>query len=355
MGVNDPREAKMMRDTVDVRREVSDAVAHRGDGRIPHIIRCQPGIASALSAHYGVEDAEMILGNELCRINNRLPVNMLERTGRLINGEFKDEWGICWHGVGVTRGHVKSPPLPVPTLNGYDPPQHTPDDVLKYIIDEAAKRSDVFRVAKVGALWEQATFLRGMANLLTDLMINPGFVHDLLEEICAFLLRSIDLYSQELEIEAIWLSDDYGSQQSLLISPTQWREFVRPRLRRVVEAVHAQGWKFVLHSDGAVSEIVPDIAAMGVDVLNPVQPECVDLRRLKEQWGTDLAFWGGYGTQGSLVFGSAGQVRREVDEVCATLGEGGGFILSPGLGLHDEVPLDNAVAFVEQARIWAGQ
>ena len=332
------------------RKLVLDAIAHKETWRIPHLILYQPDIGKALATYYSVEDLEVILGDAVEWIGDRLSTSALHKLGLLRDGKYTDEWGARWHGVGATRGQVMAPPLRESTLKGYRFPERVSPAILEQMKSQATQNAHKYRVAKLGALWEQATFLRGMADLLMDLILHPTFVHDLLEGITGYLLSNLDLYHRELKVECMWLSDDYGSQSALLMPPRLWRAFVAPRLRRICEAVHARGYHFALHSDGAIGDVIPDLVEMGVDLLHPVQSECLDVRRVKQEFGRHLTIWGGYGSQGTLVFGTPAQVWREVNEVCDVLGAAGGFILSPGLGLHNEVPLGNAVAFIEMAK-----
>ena len=333
------------------RQIVLDAIAHRETWHIPHSILYQPSAGRTLAQFYGVDDVETVLGNAVEWIGDRLPVARLEELGLLRDGEYIDDWGIHWFGVGETRGQVKSPPLKEPTLKGYQFPAHIGPEALAQMKAHAGRSAHLYRVAKLGAVWEQATFLRGMEDLLVDLILHPHFVHELLDGITDVLLTNLAIYRRELDVDAIWLSDDYGSQCGLLMSPTLWREFIRPRMRRICDAVHAAGYPFVLHSDGAITSIIPDVVDMGVDILHPVQSECVNVVWVKRVFGPDLTIWGGYGSQGTLVFGTPRQVRREVDVLCDQLGVGGGFILSPGLSLQSEVPVENAAAFVDVANV----
>lgn len=329
---------------------VLDAIAHEETWRIPYMILYQPAAGKALARYYGVDDIEPILDNAIEWIGDRLSTSRMEELGLLQHGEYTDEWGVCWFGVGETRGQVKMPPIREPTLKGYRFPTGLAPAILEQMKAQAQKNAHKYRVAKLGALWEQATFLRGMADLLVDLLLQPAFVHDLLDGIVNFLLANLEVYRRELDVECIWLSDDYGCQSGLLMSPKLWRTFIKPRVQRICEAVHAYGYHFALHSDGAISEVIPDIVDIGVDLLHPVQSECVDVRWVKREFGRHLTIWGGYGNQTTLVFGTPAQIRHEVNALCDDLGVGGGFILSPGLGIQVETPVENAVAFIEVAK-----
>jgi len=329
---------------------VLDAIDHRDGGRIPYMILLQPAIGRALAQYYGVNDITEIVDNAIEWIGNTLSAARMEELGILQDGEHVDEWGIRWHGVGPTRGQVKVSPLDEPTVKGYRFPLPLSFEALRTMVAQAETCRHRYRIVKLGALWEQATFLRGMEELLVDLMLHPRFVHELLDGILEVLLANVERCTVEMDVDGMWLSDDYGSQSGLLMSPDLWRTFVRPRVQRLCDAVHASGHHFVLHSDGAIGPVVPDMAEIGVDILHPVQSECVDAAWVKRDYGKSLTLWGGYGTQGTMAFGAPDRIRREVHEVCDLLGQGGGFILTPGLAIQNEVPVENAAAFVEIAR-----
>jgi len=329
---------------------VLDAIAHKDTGRIPHMIQYHATMGRRLAEYYRTDGLTSVLGDAVEWIGDRLSASQLEATGQLHDGEYTDDWGVRWFGVGDTRGQVKRAPLREPTLAGYHFPERIAEYNLSQMREQAGSSATRYRIAKLGALWEEATFVRGMAELLVDLLLHPAFVHDLLDGILASLLRNLQVYQRELEVDCIWLSDDYGCQNSLLMSPRLWRTFIKPRVRTLCDAVHAAGYRFALHSDGAVADVIPDMVELGVDLLHPVQSECVDARRVKREFGRDITLFGGYGSQGTLVFGLPAQIRQEVNAVCDELGAGGGFILSPGLGFQNETPLENAVAFIEVAQ-----
>ncbi len=212
------------------REHVLDVIAHRETGRIPYMILFQSGIAHKTAEFYNVDSIDSVVDNSVEWIGNALSQGRLKELGILKDGKFTDEWGIHWKGVGETRGQVESAPLNEPDLKGYSFPGTCSHEVISQMKTQADKHPDRYRVAKLGALWEQATFLRGMEELLVDLIVHPGFVHDLLDSLAESLLANIEIYKRELAIDCIWLSDDYGSQYDLLMSPGHWREFIRPRV-----------------------------------------------------------------------------------------------------------------------------
>ena len=151
-------------------------------------------------------------------------------------------------------------------------------------------------------------------------------------------------------MDGIFLSDDYGHQQSLLMSPYHWQEFIKPRLRELFAKIKDAGLFTFLHSCGNVSEIVPDLIQVGLDVLHPVQPEAMDIASLKTEYGDKLAFYGGISTQKTLPRGTPEEVEDEVRQTAQFMAEGGGYILAPGITLQHDIPLENILAFIKAAR-----
>jgi uroporphyrinogen decarboxylase len=103
------------------------------------------------------------------------------------------------------------------------------------------------------------------------------------------------------------------------------------------------------HTDGYVEPFIPELAEIGIDVLNPVQPECMDPAEIKLKFGDRLAFSGTVGNQSTLPFGTPDEVRRVVKERIETVGRGGGLVLAPSHMLEPDVPWENIMAFFEAA------
>jgi uroporphyrinogen decarboxylase len=130
-----------------------------------------------------------------------------------------------------------------------------------------------------------------------------------------------------------------------------WREFLKPRLTATVQAVkRVNPASFVFyHSDGNVESLIPDLIEIGIDILNPIQPECMDPATLKRRFGDRLSFWGTVSVQRTMPFGSPDDVRHEVRTRIRDVGRGGGLILAPAHVLSPEVPWENILAFFEAA------
>jgi uroporphyrinogen decarboxylase len=136
----------------------------------------------------------------------------------------------------------------------------------------------------------------------------------------------------------------------MLISPAAWRRFVRPHLARILARAKAAGRTTFLHSCGNVRAIVPDLIELGLDILHPIQPEALDIFELKREFGRDLTFCGGLGTQAVLARGTPREIRGEVRRLQREMGRCGGYILETGITIQADVPLANILALIEAAR-----
>ncbi|MBM4087265.1 MAG: hypothetical protein FJ272_20935 [Planctomycetes bacterium] len=200
----------------------------------------------------------------------------------------------------------------------------------------------------VGHIFETAWQLRGMDRLFMDYTDNPDIaaaIFDHITDLKRFVARRL----AEAGCECLHCGDDVGMQDRLMMSPACWRQWLKPRFASVIQAgrqVNPNIHVFY-HSDGYIEPIIPDLIEIGVTVLNPVQPECMDPAKTKRQYGHKLAFWGTMGTQSTMPFGTPDEVRRVVKERIETVGYDGGLVLAPTHTLEPEVPWENIVAFFE--------
>jgi uroporphyrinogen decarboxylase len=141
-----------------------------------------------------------------------------------------------------------------------------------------------------------------------------------------------------------------------MMSPATYRRWLKPRLRRVVDAAKAVNPAIVIqyHSCGHVTGLVRDLIEAGVEVLNPVQPESMDFAHLHREFSADLSFNGTIGTQSVMPFGTPEQVKAEVHRVLAIAGARGGLFPCPTHLLEPEVPWANIEAYAEACRTWQG-
>ena len=193
--------------------------------------------------------------------------------------------------------------------------------------------------------------LRGMQQAYMDLAVNPELVHHCLDKLFDFCYENTRRIYEQIpgQVTLSYIAEDFGGQQSLLFSPAMIGAFFIPRMRRMIELAHQAGAYAFFHSDGAIKEIIPDMIAAGIDVLNPIQWRCAGMERveLKAAFGDQIVFHGGMDNQQTLPFGAVADVRREVMENIEILGENGGYILAPCHNIQVITPPANVVAMYE--------
>ncbi len=177
---------------------------------------------------------------------------------------------------------------------------------------------------------------------------NADFADELLDRICELNLELVDAAAGRFAIDCVRFGDDWGAQRGLIMGPKLWRRYIKPRFARMLERARAYGKTTMLHSDGDVQEVIPDLIEIGLDILNPVQPDVMDIYEVKREYGRDIAFHGGVSVQHLLPDSSAEEIRAEVGRLLREIGAGGGFIIAPTHSLGSDIPLANLVALMEE-------
>ena len=200
----------------------------------------------------------------------------------------------------------------------------------------------------------QLWFFRGLDQILIDFVDRPDFVKAMIDRIMKFRLEHIErmLDVTKGRADILQIADDYGMQNGLMMSPAMWKEYFAPHLKAMADLSHECGMKVFLHCDGSSRQIIPDLIRLGIDILNPIQPQCVgmDPNELKKEFGDQLCFHGAVDTQKTLPFGTREEVISEVRERIEVMGKGGGYILAPVHTVEADVPIGNILAVYEAVR-----
>lgn len=200
-------------------------------------------------------------------------------------------------------------------------------------------------------IFEKAWRIRGMEALMMDFAEHPALVERLMDRIAertGYLARRY----AGLGVDVIQFGDDIASQQGMMMSLRHWRKYIKPRMAAIIAGVKAANPDTLAfyHSDGNISAVIPELIEIGVDVLNPIQPECLDAATLKRRYGDRLSFWGGIGVQTVMPFGTPDDVRAEVKRLIDVAGQGGGLVVAPAHLIERDIPWENVMAFVEAVR-----
>jgi uroporphyrinogen-III decarboxylase len=194
----------------------------------------------------------------------------------------------------------------------------------------------------VCTIFETAWAMRGLTRLLMDFVINPGLAERILDIPYQYHLTAAKKLVA-MGCDMIWTGDDVGQQHGMMISPETWRKFFKPRMANFFSSLTAinPNVKIAYHSDGNIEPIIPDLIEIGLDILNPVQPACMDPAKLKKQYGDSLCFWGSIDEQHTLPFGTPGDVKTEIITRLKTIGKNGGLIIGPTHHVQLDTPLEN--------------
>ncbi len=270
---------------------------------------------------------------------------------------YTDEWGVLWKnapyetrfGSGFYTEIAGHPLADARALDSYCPPDPQRPELYREaerLI--AAHKSDYWIVGvTVTTIFETAWALRGLERMLMDFAEDPELAEAILEIPFRYHLAAARRLV-EMGVDMIWTGDDVGTQRGMLLSPGTWRRFLKPRMAEFVSTLKSINpeVKVAYHSDGNIETIIPELIEIGIDVLNPVQPACMDPSKLERQYGDKLCFWGTIDEQYTLPFGTPAEVRAQVFERLETVGSGGGLILAPTHHVQLDTPLENFWAMV---------
>ena len=273
------------------------------------------------------------------------------------NDSYTDEWGIGWKnspyqtpfGPGFYTDIVGHPLADRHALDSY----RAPDPLRPELYSEAehliaAHKSEYFIVGvTVTTIFETAWALRGLEQMLMDFTEDPALAEAILEIPFRYHLAAAKRLV-EMGVDMIWTGDDVGTQTGMLISPRVWQRVFKPRMAEFISTLKSINpqVKVAYHSDGNIEKIIPELIEIGLDVLNPVQPACMEPAKLKRLYGDKLCFWGTIDEQHTLPFGTAEQVREQVLERLETVGYDGGLIMAPTHHVQLDTPMENFWAMV---------
>jgi uroporphyrinogen decarboxylase len=329
------------------RERVYRAIRFEDTDIVPYHVSFTAGARRNLADFYGDPAFETQLGNHLAMISH----GHLAPWTEVKPGHFRDEWGVIWNRtVDKDIGCVDNQVLSGPSLQGFLFPEPDVPTLQKAYEEFVPRNQDKFRVASLGfSLFERAWTLRGFEQVLVDMLQSPAFVHEFLDRIVEYNLKHIEIALAH-DIDCVRFGDDWGSQTGLIMGPDLWREFIKPRIKRMYDRVHQAGKYVMIHCCGDVKAILPDLAEVGVNIFNPFQPEVMDIFETKKRYHRRLSFFGGISVQRLLPLGTPDEVRRETEKLLRMLGRGGGYIASPSHDIPVDVPAENMAAMIDVLR-----
>ncbi len=282
--------------------------------------------------------------------------NSIFKEERKIEGNlYQDPWGIKWRKKSQQYGSycefAEHPLADIKNYSNYkwaDPLVTEKEnlEVYKKLIESEGKEYAILGSVAC-TMWEASWYLRGLEQFLVDLYQNRDFVIELLDRTMNYSLE-VSKKLVEMGVDIIWWGDDIGDENGPFISPEMFRELIKPRYAFMIHEVKKinKDIKIAFHTDGNVEWALDDLVEIGVDILNPLQPDVNDVPKIKKKYGNKLTFWGNVDTRNVMSIGAAVDVAREVRNVISTLGPGGGLILCSNHTIQaTERAVDNTIAY----------
>ena len=285
--------------------------------------------------------------------------------------EYIDEWGFVQHFPkdGYWWSLVKSPlnssAVDLEQILHYPWPQAVLPERIAGLRRQAerfqAEGKIVVLKGLCAGIFEMGQRLRGMENFLCDILADPKNAGIVLDKFTELKMQFWDMALDELGdvVDIVVESDDYGTQESQLISPNTFRKLMKPRLKDLFSLIKKKlrekksgakrGWLF-FHSCGNVRPIIPDFIEIGVDILNPVHVNAhgMEPAQLKKDFGSEVTFWGGgVDTQNVMPHGTTENVREDVKRNLEALMPEGGFVFNTVHNIQPDAPPENIMAMWE--------
>jgi len=336
------------------RQRVADAFAHRQGDRVPlwGIIQNRPVYEHVLGAGRVGDAAEVALEEKLA-----------------LHAEVYRALGID-----MTRAQLWPPDRgePAGPATAWVQRQATAAELAGYtpdFPDEAARDEDVAvrcrqilvnRPHTVFAPTVRGVFCpvferMGIEQFAYACRDSPAQVQRLMDAHAEYALSLAQRYAARDEVEYVAVCDDVAFKTGLIFPPKWMRQHWLPRIARILRPLKAAGVRVIFHSDGNVTEVIPDLIGLGVDALNPLEPLAgMDLKALKAEFGRDITLIGGVDCAQLLTFGRPEQIRDEVRRLLDVGARGGGFIIGDSSQIMPTAPLENVLAFYEAVRDFAG-
>jgi len=274
-------------------------------------------------------------------------------------GARMDMWGIAHEPGGPEVKHMTHMRHPLQYLENikdvenYPWPDFYKSDfsVFEQEIKDAQAKGLAAHVWMECTIWETAWYLRGMETLFVDMYLESEIARFLFDKITELACYRAEKFAQ-MGTDILALGDDIGMQSTILMDKELYRTWLKPGLKKVIDSARKYKPDIIIqyHSCGYVQPLIGDLIEAGIDVLNPVQPECMNYEEIYRKFGDALSFNGTLGTQSTMPFGTTEDVRKTVEKNLRLSGKNGGLFCCPTHMLEPEVPWENVEAYVEACK-----
>ncbi|MEN8154989.1 MAG: uroporphyrinogen decarboxylase family protein [Acidobacteriota bacterium] len=337
------------------RERVETALNFELPDRTPVFATFVPEVEKKLRHNTGIKDFDLgaAMGNDMVKDCVGLEKSFYGQPEPV----YTDDWGITWRYVKNKFGeYTEMIEFPLAgeksKLENYQIPD--PDEQSQY--ESFKNLSDIYAGEKwmVGSsqisIFEASWYLRGMENLLIDMVTDPQYVHILMDKVMQFPLNAAKNYIK-LGADMVWFGDDVAMQSGMMISMDHWRTFLKPRFEKIFKSCKELNpdIKIAYHSCGNCEAVIDEMIEIGLDVLNPIQPLAINPFEIKKRYGKRLVLFGGLCVQRTMPLGTVQDVHNAVTGLKRDVGAGGGYILAPAHHIQADTPIENVMAFYDSA------
>ena len=318
---------------------------------VPYTLEFEQDIAADMDKYYGGQEWKKEIKKF---IDFPFPLNTIGEK-KIDDLHSKDYYGSVWK-IYKNISHIVKPALSEPNFNNYKMPDL---DVFLEPLEKACLKQNAVKMMKENkeraqfismgwGIFEASWRIRSFEDALCDMLTEPDFYEELIGRLTELYVGMVK-YCADLPADAIVLGDDWGDQRGLIMGSDLWRKFIKPAWKKVYDEIHKQGKFVISHSCGSVSEIMPDMIEIGLDMLESCQPEAANMNPYenKAKFGGKLGFWGALGNQSTIQFGTPAEIKAEVVKLKREMSKGGGYILAPAKSVQNGTPLENAIAVFE--------
>ena len=309
-----------------------------------------------VAAYYriDVETVQKTIGNNLLFLKYTAPEDFIpQKVGESL---YRDEFGVTWDAVKTKDigdwGFVDHPVKDM-EVDDYQFPSGKGKGRFREAAKAVQQNPDHFNLLQMTGIFDTAWHPTGIQDLLMGMAIDPNFTNQMTDKALEFNLNILDQLPDY--IDGVRFIEDWGDQKCLMMGINNWRKYLRPRLKIMYEACKKKGRAVFIHSCGNITELFPEIIELGVDVVDPIQPEVMDLQFIKREYGKDIVLFGGMGCQSTIPLGTPEMVIQEAEERLVLLSEGGKFIFGPSGAIPTEAPIENVIALIEFCKKMAGE
>jgi len=344
------------------------AMEHEEPDRVPYMATFVPEMELLLRHRYreelseiggntemkyqGMNELDILFGHDMLLLTYGMSTGYYRDTDA---ETYRDEWGITWrkipyetiNGTGIYTEIVEFPLADNSRIDSYIPPDPGKEDMsyAEGVIERFGREKYICGIIDC-SIFEALKYLRGIEQSLIDLLQEKDIAHYVMDMSVEYHLKlGYELIDRGVDI--LWLADDIGGEHAMLMSPDTFREMVKPKMGYMVGELkrYDPNIKVAFHSDGYIEPVIDDIIEVGIDLLNPIQPESMDPAALKRRYGKRIGLWGTVSVQETFPFKGPDDVAAEVRERIETCASGGGFLIAPTHNIQLDVPLENVDAF----------